>query len=490
MAAKFRKFLQAPEAPSRGFFFAAAPCYSGLTRLRSRGTRLWRFPRARIALARSSGLAHAVEYPPQDARPARRSDRCAAPHSARPRRPRCRERGEACGQENPECFALQAFGDWKGVATNTQAGARIGQISFADADSCDLRGEISVADSYDAKLVLYGAPDGTPLPKDFLVKPENRLIAKNEDGSIAVDEPLCGVCTGIRDDKVSIVMPLSAGALFRADKSVDMTVKLGDAKACGFTLNCEDLRKALDWAKEKKRRPWRSRSRTTNARRRPKAASSPRPVARCSASPTIASSFARFAAIAMRASPPWPAATPPSPRIIFWRPRSSTGFLQQDRAARLLSVYARFILPSAIAARLQFNALAYRLYARMMSELARDFAPEILIASVAPPSDTPSSPSRAHCRSRATCRTAKPPHRLNQAKVAPQSALTLMFNKSERFAANGVQSKTRDADRGLAAGLRDAGGVDLMRCPSIVSTVEAFGASPAAAVPAAMRGRR
>src|SRR4029079_6709653 len=33
------------------------------------------------------------------------------------------------------------------------------------------------------------------------------------------------------------------------------------------------------------------------------------------------------------------------------------------------------------------------------------------------------------------------------------------------------------------------GGVDLMRCPSIVSTVEAFGASPAAAVPAAMRGR-
>ena len=84
----------------------------------------------------------------------------------------------------------QAFGDWKGVATNTQAGARIGQISFADAGSCDLRGEISVADSYDAKLVLYGDPDGTPLPKDFLVKPENRLIAKNEDGSTAVDEPL------------------------------------------------------------------------------------------------------------------------------------------------------------------------------------------------------------------------------------------------------------------------------------------------------------
>ena len=71
--------------------------------------------------------------------------------------------------KKPECFALQPFGDWKGVATNSQAGARIGQISFADADSCDLRGEISVADSYDAKLILYGDPDGTPLPKDFLI---------------------------------------------------------------------------------------------------------------------------------------------------------------------------------------------------------------------------------------------------------------------------------------------------------------------------------
>ena len=73
--------------------------------------------------------------------------------------------------------------------------------------------------------------------------------------------------------------------------------------------------------------------------------------------------------------------------------------------------------------------------------------------------------------------------------MAPQSALTLMFNKSERFAANGVQSKTRDADRVWLPAFEMRGGVDLMRCPSIVSTVEAFGASPAAAAPAAMRGR-
>ena len=44
---------------------------------------------------------------------------------------------------------------------------------------------------------------------------------------------------------------------------------------------------------------------------------------------------------------------------------------------RLLSVYARFILPSAVAARLGLSGLDYRLYARMMSELAPDFAPGV-----------------------------------------------------------------------------------------------------------------
>ena len=226
-----------------------------------------------------------------------------------------------------ECFALQAFGDWKGVATNTQAGARIGQITFADADKCDLRGEISVADSYDAKLVLYGDPDGTPLPKDFLVKPENRLVAKNEDGTIAVDEPLCGVCTDIRDDKVSIVLPLSTGALFRAAKSVEMTVKLGDAKACGFTLNCEDLRKALDWAVEKKEALAKS---FEDDKCAPPAKGCFLTTACCEVLglPDDCFELRTLRRYRDEASPPCPVATPPSPRIILWRPRSSTGFLK------------------------------------------------------------------------------------------------------------------------------------------------------------------
>jgi nitrate reductase assembly molybdenum cofactor insertion protein NarJ len=41
-----------------------------------------------------------------------------------------------------------------------------------------------------------------------------------------------------------------------------------------------------------------------------------------------------------------------------------------DPARSLLSVYARFVLPAALAARLGLNALAYRLYVRMLNELA------------------------------------------------------------------------------------------------------------------------
>lgn len=278
--------------------------------------------------------------------------------------------------KTPECFALQPFGDWKGVATNTQAGARIGQISFADSDSCDLRGEISVADSYDAKLVLYGDPDGTPLPKDFLIKPENRLIAKNEDGGIAVDEPLCGVCTGIRDDKVSIVLPLSTGALFRAVKSVEMTVKLGDTKACGFTLNCEDLRKALDWAVEKKEALAKS---LEDDKCAPPAKGCFLTTACCDVLGLPDDCFElrtlrHYRDETLAAMPGGNAAIVAyysiAPSILDRLP-------PDERTTLLLSVYARFIFPSAIAARLGLNALAYRLYARMMDELVRDFAPEM-----------------------------------------------------------------------------------------------------------------
>ena len=184
------------------------------------------------------------------------------------------------------------------------------------------------------------------------------------------------MCTGIRDDKVSIVLPLSTGALFRAAKSVEMTVKLGDAKACGFTLNCEDLRKALDWAKEKKEALAKS---FEDDKCAPPAKGCFLTTACCEVLGLPDDCFElrtlrRYRDESLAAMPGGNAAIAAyyllAPSILDRLPG-------QDRVTRLLSVYARFILPSAVAARLGLNTLAYRLYARMMSELARDFAPEV-----------------------------------------------------------------------------------------------------------------
>jgi hypothetical protein len=44
----------------------------------------------------------------------------------------------------------------------------------------------------------------------------------------------------------------------------------------------------------------------------------------------------------------------------------------ETRTRRLLSIYARYILPGALATSVGLDALAYRLYVRMMNELVRD----------------------------------------------------------------------------------------------------------------------
>jgi hypothetical protein len=52
----------------------------------------------------------------------------------------------------------------------------------------------------------------------------------------------------------------------------------------------------------------------------------------------------------------------------------------ETRAPRLTVLYARFILPAALAAHLGLDALAYRLYRSMVDKLARDFALDDLAA--------------------------------------------------------------------------------------------------------------
>jgi hypothetical protein len=275
-----------------------------------------------------------------------------------------------------ECFALQAFGDWKGVATNTQAGAKIGQINF-DNEDCILRGTMQVAASLDAKIVLYGDPDELPLPKAFLIKPDNRLIVRADDGTAAVDEALCGNCTDIRDDKVSVVLPLATSALFRESKSLKITIKFGDKEDCSFTVNCEDLRKALDWAKEKK----------DDLAKSFDAEECTPPQQSCFLTSACCDvlglgddcfelrTLRRYRDDVLANMPEGSAAIAAYYRIA---PAVVARLEQRGAVPQLLSVYARFVLPSAIAARLGLNRLAFRLYRRMMQDLTREFAPEHL----------------------------------------------------------------------------------------------------------------
>ena len=89
----------------------------------------------------------------------------------------------ALAAKKKDCFESKSFGPWKAQATDAQAGARINEVSFVDAEACDLRIEVQVAASFEGKIVVYGDPDETPLPKKFLIEPGNRLIVRTEDGT-------------------------------------------------------------------------------------------------------------------------------------------------------------------------------------------------------------------------------------------------------------------------------------------------------------------
>lgn len=264
-----------------------------------------------------------------------------------------------------DCFESKAFGPWKGQATNTQAGARISEVEFTSA--CDLRTEIQIAASFDAKLVVYGDADTAPLPRKFLKQPENRLIVRDEAGKVAVDEPLCGNCTDIFDDKVSIVLPLATAPFFRDAKSCEIAIKLVDKNECRFKVDCETLRQALDWASARK-----------EALAASAAADECVPPEGCFITTACCATLGldddcfelrtlrRYRDRVLAKRPGGAEAIAAyyalAPGILARLPRA-------QREQRLRSVYARYILPAAVAARCGLNALAYRLYVRMLDEL-------------------------------------------------------------------------------------------------------------------------
>lgn len=274
-----------------------------------------------------------------------------------------------------DCFESKTFGSWKAQATDRLAGARINEVQFMD-QPCDLRIEVQVAASFEAKIVVYGDPEKTRLPKKFLIEPENRLIAWSDDGKEAVNEPLCGNCTDIFDDKVSIVLPLASAPLFREGKTIDMAVKLSGREPCRFRLDGQSLREALDWASGRQAALAEARAEETCS-----------PPEGCFITSACCEALGldddcfelralrRYRDGVLARRPRGAAAIAAyyalAPVILARIPREARGHV-------LRALYARYILPSAVAARLGFDGLAYRLYARMLHELGHDFAPEVM----------------------------------------------------------------------------------------------------------------
>ena len=273
---------------------------------------------------------------------------------------------------NKDCFDSKAFGPWKAQATNSQAGARINEVTFLAACD-DLRVGIQVAASFDAKLVVYGDADTLPLPRDFLKNPDNRLIVRDEAGKEAVNEPLCGNCTDIFDDKVSIVLPLATAPFFRDAKSCQIAIKLVDKDECGFKVDCASLRPALAWASERK-----------EALAAFAAEQKCEPPEGCFITTACCETLGladdcfelrtlrryRDEVLAKR-----PAGVEQIAAYYRLAPLILARLPQEARGRRLRSLYARYILPAALAAKCGLNTLAYRLYVRMLDELLCDLMP-------------------------------------------------------------------------------------------------------------------
>ena len=272
----------------------------------------------------------------------------------------------------PECLETKAFGAWTGQASDTRAGASQNDVPLLNPDGCTLDMQLQVNTDFEARIFVTGDAEKTPLPEALLVKPETRLIAKTVGGTAVVDEALCGNCTDIYDDSVSIVLPLAIAPMFREQDTVELALHFaGRDEDCRFTVDCITMREALDWAAA--RRDALAEERDKDACAAPEGCFLT--TACCEVlgleddcfelrtlrryrdevlapQPDGAIAIARYYALA--------------PQVL-----AALSTSRRDRDRVLLSVYARYVLPAAIAAKLGLNTLAYDLYARMLRKLAQ-----------------------------------------------------------------------------------------------------------------------
>ncbi|MGI8725010.1 MAG: CFI-box-CTERM domain-containing protein [Methyloceanibacter sp.] len=279
--------------------------------------------------------------------------------------------------EKPDCFASQAFGKWKAQATNKETGARFSEVAFSSTNACSLSADLEVSGKYDARLTIYGDPETNPLPKEFLIKPEHRLLVASDDGKIVVDVALCGNCTDIYEGNVSIVLPLATAPLLRDGKSAEFTIKLGDEQ-CSFKVDTDPLHKALSWAEEK-------RTELAKDRDNDKCAALDDCFITSACCEVLGLSDDCFELRSLRAYRDQVLASTPGGAAdiaLYYRiaPEILRAMPSATRHARLGAVYLLYILPAAVAARLGLPTLAHRIYRAMMQRLAREFAPLLMPA--------------------------------------------------------------------------------------------------------------
>ena len=273
--------------------------------------------------------------------------------------------------KKPECFESKDFGPWKAQASDDKAGARTKSIPVVNTDQCDLTMQAQIAEDFDGRIVVIGDPDGTALPDELVLNPESRLLARSADGRVAVDVALCGNCTDIYDDTLSLVLPLAMSSLFREEDSVELVVRLaGKEHDCRFKIDCVTLRQALDWAR--KRRD------VLADRLVQDECVSPEGCFVTTACCNVLGldddcfelqSLRRYRDDVLAKQTGGAEAIA---RYYAKAPRILAQLSTETCESRLLSVYARFVLPAAVAAKLGLNALAYRLYMRMLNELSTE----------------------------------------------------------------------------------------------------------------------
>ena len=280
--------------------------------------------------------------------------------------------------EKPDCFASQAFGKWKAQATNKETGARFSEVAFSSTTACSLSADLEVSGRYDARLTIYGDPETNKLPKEFLIKPENRLLVAGDDGKVVVDVALCGNCTDIYEGNVSIVLPLATAPLLRDGKSAEFTVKLGDKEQCSFKVDTDPLHQALAWADEK-------RTELAKDRDDDKCAALDDCFITSACCEVLGLSDDCFELRSLRAYRDHVLASTPggagdialyyqiAPVILRAMPKAT-------RHQRLGAAYLLYILPAAVLARLGLPTLVHRLYRAMMQRLARELAPSLMPA--------------------------------------------------------------------------------------------------------------